>query len=124
MEPSPQLHGALQTVVLALQHSSFWTDVRDLLIVRSINAGRLVGGGRLPSGLRLLLVLLVLLVVLVVLVVEGRGRETGYVSGQVLIGSNLQKKGLMGSNVAHKSAPTARDEKKKSSPGLILGETL
>lgn len=121
MEPSPQLHGALQTVVLALQHSSFWTDVRDLLIVRSINAGRLVGGGRLPSGLRLLLVLLVLLVVLVV---EGRGRETGYVSGQVLIGSNLQKKGLMGSNVAHKSAPTARDEKKKSSPGLILGETL
>lgn len=121
MEPSPQLHGALQTVVLALQHSSFWTDVRDLLIVRSINAGRLVGGGRLPSGLRLLLVLLV---VLVVLVVEGRGRETGYVSGQVLIGSNLQKKRLMGSNVAHKSAPTARDEKKKSSPGLILGETL
>lgn len=122
MEPSPQLHGALQTVVLALQHSSFWTDVRDLLIVRSINAGRLVGGGRLPSGLRLLLVLLVLLVVLVG--GGGRGRETGYVSGQVLIGSNLQKKGLMGSNVAHKSAPTARDEKKKSSPGLILGETL
>lgn len=72
MEPSPQLHGALQTVVLALQHSSFWTDVRDLLIVRSINAGRLVGGGRLPSGLRLLLVLLV---VLVVLVGGGRQRE-------------------------------------------------
>lgn len=118
MEPSPQLHGALQTVVLALQHSSFWTDVRDLLIVRSINAGRLVGGGRLPSGLRLLLVLLV---VLVVLVVEGRGRETGYVSVQVLIGSNLQKKGLMGSNVAHKSAPTARDGKKKKFPWADFG---
>lgn len=59
---SPQLHGALQTVVLALQHSSFWTDVRDLLIVRSINAGRLVGGGRLPSGLRLVLVVLVVLI--------------------------------------------------------------
>lgn len=59
MEASPQLHCALQTVVLALQHGSLRTDVRDLLIVRSINAGRLVGGGRLPSGLSLVLVVVV-----------------------------------------------------------------
>lgn len=39
----PLFHFALQALVLALQHRRLRTDVRDFLIVRAVDAGRLAG---------------------------------------------------------------------------------
>lgn len=41
----PLFYGTLETCILALQHLRLRTDVRDLLVVRPVDAGRLVGGG-------------------------------------------------------------------------------
>lgn len=51
-EPLPLFYRTLETFVFGLQHSSLRTDVRDFLIICSINAGCL--GGRLRFMSRLL----------------------------------------------------------------------
>lgn len=47
----PLFYSTLETFILALQHRSLGTDVRDFLIVRPVDAGRTIVGGRFLSRL-------------------------------------------------------------------------